>query len=145
MAAGASPAVFDGNTSHVQGWRGTMKSESDEMTHTSEDRSPSNFPLDRRELMKLGAGVAMSAALQSAPAAAQGRAGAPQRSDPAPGSMPAPGEVSPFTGPGYKNTANRLVRNGPMDDTSRKIVKFVHEFSVSTMTPAATHAFNRTM
>src|SRR5437016_4116924 len=32
-----------------------------------------------------------------------------------------------------------------MDDTTRKIVRFVHEFSASKMTPAATHACNRTM
>ena len=59
--------------------------------------------------------------------------------------MRSPGEISPFTGPGYKNTAKRLGGNGPMDDTTRKIVRFVHEFSASKMTPAATHAFNRTM
>jgi 2-methylcitrate dehydratase len=115
------------------------------MNQTDADVSPSKFPLDRRELMKLGVGAAVVAALPAAPAAAQGRGGAAQGPAPAPGSMRAPGEISPFTGPGYKNTADRLGGNGPMDDTTRKIVKFVHEFNASKMTPAAMKGFNRTM
>src|SRR5205085_2213353 len=109
------------------------------MNETSKDVAPGKFPLDRRELMKLGASAAVLAAVPGAPASAQGRTAA--RQSPAPGAMRSPGEISPFTGPGYKNTANRVGGNGPMDDTTRKIVKFVHEFSASTMTPAATHAF----
>jgi 2-methylcitrate dehydratase len=120
-----------------------MKSDRDEMDQTAADVSPSTFPLDRRELMKLAASAAALAALPAPSASAQGRAGAAP--SPAPGSMRSPGEISPFTGPGHQNTANRLGGNGPMDDTTRKVVKFVHEFSASKMTPAATHAFNRTM
>ena len=125
-----------------------MKSERDEMNQTDAAVSPSKFPLDRRELMKLGAGAAVWAALPAASASAQDRAGAtpsPAPEGPAPHSMRSAGEISPFTGPGYKNTANRLGGNGPMDDTTRKVVKFVHEFSAAKMTPAGTHAFNRTM
>ena len=59
--------------------------------------------------------------------------------------MRQPGEISPFTGPGYKNDFNRVGHNGPMDDATRKIVKFVAEFKASKMTPEATHAFNRTL
>src|ERR1700730_10703982 len=32
-----------------------------------------------------------------------------------------PAVPRPYTGSGYKNTANRLAGNGPMDDTTRKI------------------------
>jgi len=59
--------------------------------------------------------------------------------------MRAPGEISPFTGPGYKNDFGRLSGNGPMDDTTRQIVKWVHDFKDSDVTAAAAHACNRTM
>ncbi len=59
--------------------------------------------------------------------------------------MRAPGEIAPFTGPGYKNNFNRLGQNGPMDDTTQKIVKFVHDFKESDITPAAKKQFDRTM
>ena len=104
----------------------------------------SGLSVDRRELMKLGAGVVMASAL-AAPMATAQEGAAPQRSAPAPGSMRAPGEIAPFTGPGYKNNFNRLGQNGPMDDTTRKIVKFVHDFKESDITPAAKKQFDRTM
>src|SRR5579864_1481313 len=105
-----------------------MKSEKDEMNRKGEDLDTPKFSLDRRELMKLGAGTAMAAVLAAPSASAQrgGGAGGQQRTVPAPGSMRAPGDIAPFTGPGYKNNFDRLGNNGPMDDTSRKIVKFVH-------------------
>ena len=40
-----------------------MESDRDEMNQTDADGSPSRFPLDRRELMKLGASAALLAAL----------------------------------------------------------------------------------
>ena len=52
----------------------------------------------------------------------------------------------PHTGPGgYKYTANRVGNNGPMDDTTRKIVKFVAEFDESKLTEPVVRAINRTM
>jgi 2-methylcitrate dehydratase len=59
--------------------------------------------------------------------------------------MPDPKEPRPRTGPGYKNDYNRLEGNGPMDDTTRTIVKFVHGFKESDITPSALQSANRTM
>ena len=97
--------------------------------------------VDRRDLMKLGAGAVVAVTLPAAPAQ-PGRASRPA---PPPGSMRAPGEISPFTGPGYKNDANRVNGNGPMDDTTRKIVSWVHSFKESDITPAAKKRFDETM
>ena len=63
----------------------------------------------------------------------------------APGAMRAPGEIAPFTGPAYKNDYGRFKQNGPMDDTTRKIVKFVHDFNQSNMSAATIKEVNRTM
>jgi 2-methylcitrate dehydratase len=98
--------------------------------------------LGRRDLMKLGAGV-VTTALAGSRVDAQ-RGGGPQNTPP-PGSMPGPDEPRPVTGPGYKNDYNRLAGNGPMDDTTRKIVKFVHDFKESDITPSALKSANRTM
>src|SRR5882724_841760 len=77
--------------------------------------------LGRRDLMKLGAG-AVATALIGKRASAQGEGASPQTSI-APPSLPPPaGEWRPHTGPGYQNNANRLGGNGPMDETTRKIV-----------------------
>jgi 2-methylcitrate dehydratase len=99
----------------------------------------------RRDVMKLGAGV-VATALAGQRTAAQrgGGAGGPQTALP-PGSMPPPDEPRPHTGPGYTNDYNRLAGNGPMDDTTRKIVQYVHGFKESDMTPSALKAANRTM
>jgi 2-methylcitrate dehydratase len=99
--------------------------------------------LGRRDLMKLGAGV-VATALMGQRASAQGGA-SPQTPAAPPGSPPPAGEWRPHTGPGYKNEANRLGGNGPMDDTTRKIVKFVSDFKESDMTPSVVKAVNRTM
>ena len=94
--------------------------------------------------MKLGGGAAVAAALGTqAPAQEMREEGASK--GPALHSMRAPGEMPAFTGPGYKYTFDRLGNNGPMDDTSAKIVKFVHDFKATDVTPAAKHQFDRTM
>src|SRR5712691_11746073 len=98
--------------------------------------------LGRRDLIKLGAGV-VTTALAGSRLDAQ-RGGGPQNTPP-PGSMPNPDEPRPHTGPGYNNDYNRLAGNGPMDDTTRTIVKFVHDFKDSDITPSALKAVNRTM
>jgi len=59
--------------------------------------------------------------------------------------MPSPDEPRPHTGPGYKNDYNRLAGNGPMDNTTRTIVKFVREFKESDLTPSVIKSANRTM
>ena len=95
---------------------------------------PRVHALGRRDLMKLGAGV-VTTALTGSRVEAQ-RGGGPQNTPP-PGSMPPPDEPRPHTGPGYKNDYNRLAGNGPMDDTTRKIVTFVRQFSEANLTPSA--------
>ena len=98
--------------------------------------------LGRRDLMKLSAG-AFTTALVGQHASAQGEGAAPQ--NPPVGAPPPVVDWRPHTGPGYQNNANRLGGNGPMDETTQKIVKFVHEYNVSDMTPSVIKAVNRTM
>jgi 2-methylcitrate dehydratase len=109
------------------------------------DRTERPRALGRRDLMKLGAGVA-AAALTADRVLAQrgGGGGGADGPAPPPGSPP-PDGWRPHTGPGYQNTANRYGGNGPMDDTTRKIVKFVDEYKESDMSPAVVKAVNRTM
>src|SRR5262245_42562067 len=91
--------------------------------------------LGRRDVLKLGAGVVGTAL------AAQ-RAGAQA---PAPGSTRKPGVARVHTPAGYKLPPGRVGSNGPMDDSSRAIVKFVREFNESKLTEPIVKAFNRTM
>lgn len=98
----------------------------------------------RRDLLKLGAGAVLTSIATEQVSSQQGGRG-PRRPTPAPGSPRPAGELRPHTSPGYKNDYNRLGGNGPMDDTTRKIVKFVREFSEADLTPAVTAAVNRTM
>jgi 2-methylcitrate dehydratase len=101
----------------------------------------------RRDLLKLGAGVVLtSMAAEQASSQERGRGSTRPAARPLTQGAPRPaGELRPHTGPGYKNDYNRLGGNGPMDDTTRKIVKFVREFSEANLTPAVTAAVNRTM
>jgi 2-methylcitrate dehydratase len=97
----------------------------------------------RRELLRLGAGVVLGAAAAERVESQEGpatRRPAPPRGSPRPAD-----ELRPHTGPGYRNDYGRLGGNGPMDDTTRKIVTFVREFSPSNLTPGAIAAVNRTM
>ena len=56
-----------------------------------------------------------------------------------------PGIPRVHTRSGYKTPPGRLASNGPMDDSSRKIVGFVTEFTESKLTEPIVKAFNRTM
>jgi 2-methylcitrate dehydratase len=98
--------------------------------------------LRRRDLLKLGAGVVATAVASNAVAQSQSGQAAPP---PAPGSMPDAREPRIVIGAGYRNTANRLAGNGPMDDTTRQIVRFVHEFDESRLTDPVVRGINRTM
>jgi 2-methylcitrate dehydratase PrpD len=100
--------------------------------------------LGRRDIMKLGAG-AVATALIGQRVSAQGEGASPQASVAPPGQPPPADEWRPHTGPGYQNNANRLGGNGPMDETTRRIVKFVSEYKESDMTPSVIRAVNRTM
>ncbi len=108
---------------------------------------------DRRELLKLGAGVGagivVGEMLSSASAVAQG--GAP----PAAGSLVYRPErwreqlrysgVKLETGPGFKHDAQRAAGNGSMDPTSRKIVEYARAFSAADLTAPLESAFANTM
>jgi 2-methylcitrate dehydratase len=91
--------------------------------------------LGRRDVIKLGAGVVLTT-LAAPRASAQA---------PAPGSPRPPGEPRPHSGPYYKNDYNRLGNNGPMDDTTRQIVSWVHSFSEADLSEPLVRALNRTM
>src|SRR5260370_5404572 len=85
----------------------------------------------RRDLMKLGAGVVATAL--GAPALGA------QRGDAGRGSADAPNRpagVRPHTEVGWINDANRASGNGPMDETTRQIVKYVSGFSESVRSAA---------
>lgn len=88
----------------------------DEKRNITRDEDPGNYSrvLGRREIVKFGAGLALTALNASA------------QSRPS-----VPGVPINETGPGYKNDANRSSGNGPMDDTTRQIVRWVHSFSES--------------
>lgn len=90
--------------------------------------------LGRRDMMKLGAGVVVSA-FGASKVAAQGAALQASSSV----SMPLPVR----TEAGYVYDANRESNNGPMDDTTRKIVKFVNEYKYSQLTAADRAALNK--
>ena len=107
----------------------------------SDDKTPR--ALGRRDLMKVGVGV-VATALAAQRTSAQRGAELPPSQVPPPGSPP-PDTWRPYTGAGYKNEANRLDGNGPMDETTRKIVKYVHDFKEADMTPSVVKAVNRTM
>ena len=92
--------------------------------------------LGRRDVMKLGAGVV--AAAVSGPAHAQGRR--------EPSGVPADWTPPPIrTRKGYVYNADRAHNNGPMDDTTRKIVKYVAGFSETQLTPSVVEVLNKLM
>src|SRR5947208_14659800 len=93
---------------------------------TGDQRVPA---LGRRDLMKLGAGLVVTA-LNAPKVAAQ---------------TPSPQPVPVRTRAGYVYTANRESHNGPMDDTSRQIVKFVNEFSESKLAAPDIEVLNKIM
>jgi len=116
---------------------------------------PRSNALDRRELMKLGAGVGagfvMGQALNVSVASAQERAGGAAEG---PGAAYRPESwrrelrysgVDMQTGPGWKHDSNRASGNGAMDETSRKIVEYVHSFSEADLTRPLEDAFANTM
>src|SRR5205823_12654678 len=102
-----------------------------------------NSALRRRDLIKLGAGVVASALTGSA-VSVEARGIQNQVPVPPPGSPP-PDEWRPHTGPGYKYTANRYGGNGPMDESTRKIVQFVQGYKYSDMSRSVIKAVNRAM
>jgi hypothetical protein len=110
------------------------------MDPMNDDKAPQRRPaLGRRDLMKLGAGFVGTAL--GAPNLAALAQGGPAAAAPA----DRPVGVMPYTRAGWINDANRASGNGPMDDTSRQIVKYVSAISESILTTAVVHAVDRTM
>ena len=108
--------------------------------------------LDRRELMKLGAGVgagfvmgqafnASVASAQEGVRAAESSAYRPQRWR---NGLRYSG-VEMRTGPGWTSDSNRASGNGAMDETSRRIVEYVDSFSAADLTGPHENAFANTM
>jgi 2-methylcitrate dehydratase len=93
-------------------------------------------PLGRRDLVKLGAGAVWTAL--SAPGMLAQRQGGGQR-------VERPEGFNLATGIGYKNDANRVSGNGPMDHTSQRLVSYVNSFSESNLTESATAGVNKLM
>jgi 2-methylcitrate dehydratase len=115
--------------------------EKDNTKQEKKDEVPQFGPsLDRRDLMKMGAGAVL-AALGGAEASAQERARAARSSSSDRGSAGGEGQAADSpqnvkTGVGYKNNANRIGGNGPMDNTTRQVVEYVSSFSESQLNPA---------
>lgn len=91
--------------------------------------------IDRRDFLKVSAAV-VGTALSSQATGAQ---------EPAPGSGRKPGVPRVHTRSGYKTPVGRLGNNGPMDESSRRIVRFVTEFNENRLAEPVVKAFNRTM
>jgi 2-methylcitrate dehydratase len=107
--------------------------------------------LGRRELIKRSTGAVLGTAFLGTMAAEQafsqeggerGRRGgeAPPKGSPRPAD-----ELRPHTGAGYVGNSDRLHGNGPMDDATRAIVKFVHAYKPSDMSETTRKMVNRTM
>src|SRR5262249_11396162 len=106
----------------------------DGMKKDSESRS--GVPaLGRRDFAKLGAGAGWAAL--GAPALLAQRGGG-LRAGPAEG-------FNLATGIGYKNDANRVSGNGPMDHTSQVLVSYVNSFSESNLTEPVTAGVSKLM
>lgn len=117
----------------------------------NETAAPRSYALDRRELMKMGvgAGLVMGQALQASVASAQeGRGTATEDLSYRPDSWRNEQRyagVEMATGPGWKSDSTRASGNGAMDETSRRIVEYVHSFSAADLTGALESAFANTM
>lgn len=110
---------------------------------------------DRRELMKMGAGVGagfvMGQVLHASTAAAQEGASPPVDAA-APVYRPERWRremqysgAKMESGPGWRHDSERASGNGAMDETSRRIVEYVDSFSAADLTPQLENAFHNTM
>jgi 2-methylcitrate dehydratase len=109
----------------------------------NDDVRPRVPALGRRDLMKLGAGVVLTT-LNAPNALAQNQEQGRGRGR---GSQPAerPEGFNLATRVGYKNEANRVSGNGPMDHTSRQLASYVNSFSESQLTEPVVVGLNKLM
>jgi 2-methylcitrate dehydratase len=100
----------------------------------------------RRALLKAGAAAVVASIAGQTASSQEGGRGGRRGPVPPPGSPRPADELRPHTGSGYyENDYNRLNGNGPMDDATRAIVTFVHDYDAAKMTPATVAMVNRTM
>src|ERR1700722_9150970 len=92
------------------------------------DSSSANFA--RRDLIKLGTGVVTTTFGKQGSAAKN----AEKNSAEGQGEFSHPQAVVMRTGAGWKNNANRASGNGPIDDTTRKLVSYVSSMSEARLT-----------
>jgi 2-methylcitrate dehydratase len=97
--------------------------------------SPTNTGVARRDVMKLGAGAMLASLGGKAVGAQEGR---PARTKAEDSNM----EGVVRAAAGWKNDSNRLNGNGPMDETSRYIVNWVHSFSEAQLTESVLTSMN---
>ncbi len=120
-----------------------MKQE-DDIAKKPEKTPSSNSSIGRRDLMKIGAGVVMASVAGQGTVAQVAQTGKIKPESPTAQSRTAQksgaAEVKAGDwknlkiGAGYKNDAGRISGNGPMDDTSRKLVSYVTSFSEANLT-----------
>lgn len=96
-----------------------------------------NRSMSRRRLLAVGAGTVVTSLVTQRVAAEE------QAPNDAGQMQPA---LRPHTASGYyTNDYKRLHANGPMDDTTRKIVRFVREFTLANIADQARNDINRVM
>jgi 2-methylcitrate dehydratase len=96
-----------------------------------EEQNAKSHPFGRRDVIKLSAG-AMAAALQPSGALCEERQVAEAAVDPR---RPAPA----------LNNTGRAFGNGPMDETTQRLVSYAHSFSEANLDERTIAAFNNTM
>jgi 2-methylcitrate dehydratase len=111
--------------------------------------------LDRRELIKVGAGAVAGftfAQALKAPVAAAQEGARPAAETASLAYRPERWReemryagVKMETGPGWQHGSTRASGNGAMDDTSRRIVDYVHAFSAADLTPQLESAVGNTL
>ena len=106
-----------------------------------DDNNKTISGLGRRDLLKMGAGVVATAAtvLRGDGVLAQGQTATSRAATIPEGALPT------LTRSGYRTPRGRLDGNDEMDDSTRKIVQYVHRFSEKDVSESLVRAVNRTM
>jgi len=100
--------------------------------------------LDRRDLMKMGVGTGVVAMTQMLNVPHASALEASESFSKETTNFPH-SDITTCTHTGWKNTANRASGNGPIDETSRKIIEYVSSFDESNLTVPLTESLNYVM
>src|SRR5579862_1170785 len=95
----------------------------------------------RRELMKIGAGAVMTTLGASGLLAQSPEEAVAKKIETGAGATADVVE----TGAGYSNDANRASGNGPMDETTKKLVDYIRDFNESHLNDSVTDAVGKVM